>query len=150
MLTLFAGMIALTCLLILIGGVYAYFKARSMVREGIEAGNYYFASPDPDTPSPFVAFVGYVAEITAQKIGVSTQAAIKGSLGGSLKGINAELEAEGIASDPSLALVSALPKSLKKNPIAMIGLQALINRFMASSGAGHNSNNPQAQAKFNL
>jgi len=150
MTSLFAGIAALCCVCILIGGVYAYFKIRALAREVVEAVSYYVTSPDSDTPSPLVSFIGYSAEIVAQKIGVSTQQAIKGSLGGSLKGVNAQLEQEAIASDPSLALVSALPKSLKKNPIAMIGLQALINKFMASSGAGHNSNNPQAQAKFNL
>jgi hypothetical protein len=150
MLTLLAGLIAITCLVILIGGVYAYFKVRSLGNEAVEAVNFYLTSPSPDSPSPLLAFIAQVSEITAQKIGMSTQMAIKGSLGGTMKGINAQLEQEAIASDPSLALTQALPKSLRKNPIAMIGLQALVNKFMASSGAGHFSSNNHEQTKFNL
>lgn len=151
MLTLLAGLIALTCLVILIGGVYAYCKVRALGCEATEAFNYFFASPNTDTPAPYLAVIAQVAEITAHKIGMSTQMAIKGSLGGTMKGVNAQLEAEAMAADPSLALTQALPKSLRKNPIAMIGLQALVNKFMASSGAGHNSfPGNHEQTKFNL
>lgn len=122
-------------------------KANNVVQDVSGAVEYYFASPNPDTPSIAIQFIEQVSAITAEKIGVSTQAAIRGSLGGMMKGVNAELEQEAINADPSLSLAKALPKSLRKNPLALMGLQLLMNK---NQPAHPGSNGTISQTRFQL
>jgi hypothetical protein len=112
----------------------------------------FFTPESSDRPSDFGRSIDAISDSFAQKIGVTVQAAIRGSSGGSSKALNRELEAEAIAENPSLAVVGMLPKSLRKNPLALAGLQALASKLFSSSGAGTSgpgtSNN--GQTKFNL
>lgn len=94
-----------------------------------------------------------LGDVFAQKIGVTVQMAIKGSIGGSTKALNKELEQVAIAENPNLAMAEYLPKSLKKNPLALMGLNSIMARLAAgglgSAGPGP-SNGKADQAQFNL
>lgn len=139
-------------LVIIIGGYYVYRKSRELVNQGAEVLKDLFLPGNDGQLSAFGQAVDSVTDSISQKIGVTTQAALRGSLGGSMKAVNAELEKEGAAADPAAAALTMLPKSLRKNPVAMIGLQSVISRFLqggASSSGGYSGNN-SGQAKFNL
>lgn len=146
----------LLCILMLLSnlallglGGYAYVKACRM-SEDVLAWFAGFVSPKSENEnSPLGDVIESAAEVVSQKIGVTVQAAIRGSIGGSMKGINAELEREAIAENPNLAVMDALPKSLKKNPLAMMGLQAVLSR-MNLPGGGKSNSNGNSQARFNL
>lgn len=139
---------------ILIGGVHVYKQIKAIDADYQEAKNTFAALFIPrheGEVSPFGEITNQMAEIVAQKMGVTVQAAIRGSFGGSMKGVNKELEQIAIEESPDLAIASALPKSLKKNPLAMAGFQAVIQRILSNSGGiggPHNGHHPQA--KFNL
>lgn len=154
MTALFSAITCFLVLVILICGVIAYVKARNTIQEASEAFNDFFTCQSDDSPSPFLQIVGQVSELTAQKIGVTTQMAIKGSLGGTMKGVNAELEQVAAENDPSAAMLTLLPKSTKKNPLAMAGLNILIQRLLSGggqgSGFGTGSGSNNSQTKFNL
>lgn len=140
---------------ILAGGVYASRKASNAYNQITDLFAEIFQPVSPDHPSIFQESVEAITDGIAQKTGSSIQAAIRGSLGGSAKSLNHELEQEAIAADPSLALMEYLPKSLKKNPIAMLGLQRVVGNFLSGSGGGSKKieagkNGSGGQAKFNL
>lgn len=150
MIALFSGITALISIVILTFGVIAYVKARRTIQEASEALFSFFESESPDNPPPFMQLVGQVSEITAQKIAYSTQMAIKGSFGGTMKGVNSELEAVAVDNDPSAAMLQMLPKSTRKNPLAMAGLNILINKMLTGSGGSTPANGSGSQTKFNL
>lgn len=142
-------LVILQCLL-LAGGVFIYAKARVFVAATQENITAFFSPQSEGQLSIAGQMLDSVSQSMAERIGVTTQAAIRGSLGGTMKSVNAALEAEAVQADPSLALTQALPKSLKKNPIALLGLQALMNKVIsgqASTGIPSPSN---GQVKFNL
>lgn len=93
--------------------------------------------------------VNNISDVLSQKIGITVQAAIRGSVGGTMKGVNAALEKEAIENNPELAIMDVLPKSLKKNPIALMGLQAIISRIGSDPSSGSKTNG-SAQTKFSL
>lgn len=153
MLLLLASMVFLL-LAILAGGVYIYVKITGMAQSFAYTIEDIFTPRSANEPSLFAQTVNEIAEGIAQKTGIHINAAIRGSLGGTMKGVNAALEEEAIAGDPALAVASALPKSLKKNPIAMIGLQMLMQKALsgtnASQQAVNNNGHNNSQAQFNL
>lgn len=136
------------------GGYFVYKKARSGIQEVGEAFNEYF-SADPSTGiSPFGQLVEQIAEVQAARLGTTIQAGIRGSLGGQMKGIVPALEAEAVQAYPELGIAEVLPKSLKKSPVAQVGLQLLIEKLMkGGAGSGRNGRGSApagGQAKFNL
>lgn len=148
MLTLLVAITALNSLLIIFGGCYVYKKANRVVHQVSEGLTSVFAPRIEGEPSLFVQIADQITENAASKIGIHTNAAIKGSIGGTMKGLNAALENEAIESDASLALAAALPKSLRKNPVAMMGLQQIMQRVMGQTA--HNGSASTGQAKFKL
>lgn len=146
MLTLFSGIAALASLLIFAGGVYTYVRVKRVSQSINETLESIFIPSNQGDMSLFTQTVNEILDGSAQRIGVSVQAAIRGSIGGSMKGVNAQLEQVAADSDPTLALAAQLPRSVKKNPLAMMGLQLLMQRT-----AGKNaSSNGNTQAKFSL
>lgn len=148
MTSLFLAIITGLLIFLVIGGIYAYVKARRVVEEIATTVEDLFTARSEDLPSPFVQAVQQITAGLSEQIGVKTQAAIRGSIGGTMKGVNAALEREAIEQNPELAVYEALPKSLKKNQVAMLGLQYILNRV----GAGKNEDrgNHSSQAKFSL
>ena len=108
-----------------------------------------FTARDPNQNPPFIEIVDKITDMFAQKQAITTQAAIRGSMGGSQKAINAELERIAIEENPDLALTKMLPNSLKKNDLALQGLKFLVGRMRSSGGSGGN-HHPGEQVKFKL
>lgn len=124
------------------------------IEEGISGYFQLYGEGDNQT-SGFTETVSGISDIIAQKVGMSTQMAIKGSMGGSMKALNKELEQEAMAENPNLAMAEFLPKSLRKNPLALMGLNSIMQKYAGSilsggSGSGSGSDNHTGQAKFNL
>lgn len=136
------------------GGVYVYSKAKSAVNEVSQTLSDYFTVDTPEGISPFGQLLNQFAEIQAQRLGVTVQAAIRGSVGGKMKAIVPALEAEAAAEYPELGLAELLPKSLKKSPAAQVGLQLLLNKIMANKSGSRNNHRESAanttQHSFNL
>lgn len=151
MTTLLLAILAVISLANLTGGVLIYVRINRAFENASEAIQTLFETGRAGEPSYFNQTINEITDITAQKVGTSVQAAIRGSIGGTMKGVNAALEAEAIENDPTLAVVSALPKSLRKNQIAMVGLQMLMQKAFAGRSENKNGDNaPSPQAQFNL
>lgn len=148
MTTLFAAISAMVSLFMLAGGVYCYVRIKRVSQTITETLENIFVARNQDNMSVFTQTVNEILDGSAQRIGYQVQAAIRGSIGGSMKGVNAQLEKVAADSDPTLAVAANLPKSLKKNPLAMAGLQFLLNR--AGGGNAGGNNNQTSQAKFSL
>lgn len=152
MITLLLAFIAITITAGIGLGAYSYVKATRFIQDSIETLHYCFEHTGEDGFTPLIRFVDQTTEVTAQKIGVSVQAAIKGSIGGTMKGVNAQLENYAAENDQGAALMTALPKSLRKNPIALMGLQMLMQNMAKGvpGKAPENGRGITPQAKFNL
>jgi len=136
------------------GGYYVYNKARTNFTDIQNSLEDYFTSGREGEISPFGRLVEQCAEVTAQRLGTTVQAAIRGSLGGTMTKMVPALEQEAIEANPELAFIDVLPKSLKKSPLALQGLQLLMNRLMANQGqAAENKGNnhkSSSQTSFTL
>ncbi len=105
----------------------------------------FITAPKEGDPSPLSTMLDSIAVIFSQRISSSLQAAFRGMLGGTMKGLNASLEGEAVESNPQLSLVNMaspqLAKRLGKNPLAMMVLDRLIGKVL---GGGGNGTNPGA------
>jgi len=110
-----------------------------------------FFTPDSSNQmSPFTSVVDQIATLVAERQAIVTQASIRGALGANQKVLNRELEQVAIQEDPSLALASVLPASLKKNPTALMGLQYLLSRMKGGGPGAAPINGAGGQARFTL
>lgn len=114
---------------------------------------YSFVKPEPDGLSPVARALDLFSDTVAQKIGLTIQASIRGSMGAQSRAITGALEGEALEANPVLGL---LPKKLAKNPLASMGLQILLEK-MSSAGAGQPGKmgilpggNTDGSPKFNL
>lgn len=145
-------LVLLNCLL-LTGGVFVYVKARRFVEDTQENITALFTPENEGQLSAIGQMLDCFSQSVAERIGVTVQAAIRGSIGGTMKGVNAALEKEAIEENPNLAMMQALPKSLRGNPIAMMGLQAILSRMGSGSSGPRNkqiASPNNGQVKFNL
>jgi len=104
----------------------------------------WITAPDEKTPSPLALFISQIGAVVGGQCGNSVMAAIRGALGGTQKGANAEAMAEAVEGDSKLGLVQALaPKlfrRLNKNPAALAGLQGVLGKlFGGAAGDGASS-----------
>lgn len=139
--------------IIIIGGGYVFIsKARTKYRVVQDALEDYFTPSGEDQISPFGRVVEQCAEVTAQRLGTTIQAGIRGSLGGTMSAMVPALEKEAIEANPELAFVDMLPKSLKKSPVAIQGLQMLLSRWIASQpkSSGNNHKSKESGSQSNL
>lgn len=150
MLTLFVVILAVTQICLLGIGVTFYVKARRTSKLVTGTLSDIFLPQAEGRSSVAGEAVQEIGEQLAQRIGLTVQQAIKGSIGGSMKGINAALEQEGAAANPDAAILAALPKSLKKNPVALMGLQAIMSKLSGGSSPQASGGQNNGQAKFNL
>lgn len=149
---LFAVILILSLnLAFLLGGVYAYKKANRAANE-VKDTLFDIFKPQPEgKASHFGQIVDQIAEIIASHTGSSVQASIRGAMGGTMRGINSALEQEAIEANPQLAIAEMLPKSLKRNPLAVAGLQQIVgNILQASTRGGYKSGSNNGPPKFNL
>jgi len=97
--------------------------------------------------SPLVQTIDYMTDSIAHKTGTVVQASIRGTQSASAKAITKELEGLAVEENP---LLTALPKNLQKNPLAMMGLQALLNNQRSISSKNNGGNRSSSAVKFNL
>jgi len=116
--------------LVLFGGIhtYALVKMRASAVENIDAFANFFTAETQNGSTAFLDTVNAIAKITGHEVAQGTMNAINGSIGGATKGINAELNREGMESLPGYDLMKAFPKSVQKNPWMSI----LISRMIES------------------
>lgn len=96
---------------------------------------------DEKTASPFASLVDQVAQVFSSRFGSTLTAVIRGSLGGTQKGVNSEAYQEAIKDNEGLALLDvvspSVSKRLGKNPLAVMALQALLSKvFKPGEGTG--------------
>lgn len=110
----------------------------------------FFVPAKPEDKTPFIQVIDYATDQVADKIRISIMASTRGAAGAAVRDANRGLEELGASTDPALAVAKNLPKSLQKNPLALAGLNYLMqNTFknQSRSGAGNGSS---SQVKFNL
>jgi len=123
------------------GAYYVYNKARTNINSIQYSLEDYFTPSGEDQISPFGRLVEQCAEVTAQRLGTTVQAAIRGSIGGTMTAMVPALEREAMDANPELAILDVLPKSLKKSPLAIQGLQLIVNRILQNQGRSDSGNN---------
>lgn len=114
----------------------------------------FITPPNSETPSDFNKILIEIASIFADRYRVAMTSAANGAQGAAVRDVNRGLEEIAVAADPSLAVAQVLPKSLKKNPLALAGLNMLMQNVMSKQGSqvpGENgSRSMGSQVKFNL
>ena len=116
----------------------------------------YFNQASPDHPSEFNKNINQIADIVAERTRLGLTMADRGSTGAAVRDVNRGLEEIAVQNDPSLAVAQALPKSLKKNQLAMAGLNMLVQNIISKAGSqqagpGINPGNGSASnIKFDL
>lgn len=145
-------LIAILCIsaVNLVGGIHVYRQIQKAKKE-YQA----FLEVEANGSPRYVNLYGQFTEDISKRAAVSVQKALAGSLGGQMKGINAALEQEAMEENPGLSLAEFLPKKLKKNPLALMGLQAVYQKMAQSlvkgqQAAGGNGQGQTSQTKFEL
>lgn len=111
----------------------------------------FFEQPGPDKPSDFQQVADQLSVIFADRVRIAFQAVDRGARGAAQRDINRGLEDVAVEEMPALAIAQALPKNLKKNPLAEAGLNLLLQRLMSGGiGGGDGSSGRSTQARFNL
>jgi hypothetical protein len=99
----------------------------------------FLSAPDDKTPSPLAQLIDNVAAVVASRAASSAMAVIRGSIGGTMKGVNSEAISEASQMSPGLALAATLaPKQFRrlgKNPLALRGLDGLLGKIVGGLGA---------------
>ena len=136
---------------LLLGGGIIVVKARRVILENIAAFEDYFTQPSETEPSPFNKTVNSTGEFIAAQVSDRVAGVLQGSIGGTMKGVTAELEKEAIAMNPAMAIMEGMPKAIKKNPLAYLMMQQLINKNIPGGGGAIGGNGRMLeQPKFNL
>lgn len=111
----------------------------------IDLYNAWVSTPDEKTPSKLTEFIDKTGNLIAGHAGQAVTASIRGALGGTMKGVNAEAIEQITGENPQLALFQTLApgafKKLSKKPAAMMGLQAILSGI----GVGGNKSNGNGQ-----
>lgn len=128
---------------LLIGGTYVVYKARGMVLENISNIERYFTPTSEGQPSDFDKLVGQLGQNISSQVGDTVGMHLKASIGGSMKGVTSELTEEAISANPALAIMGNMPKSIKKNPLAFMAMQAIINRGLPGPGGPPGLRSPE-------
>ena len=141
-------------LLLLTGGVYVTLKSRRLVAENIGIFEDYFTAKDESDNTAFTKLVSQVGNAIAYQVNESVTMAINGAIGGTMKGATAELEQRALDENPTLAIMQGMPKSIRKNPLAALAMQALLNKNLPANlggtAAALGGGNGISQPKFNL
>jgi len=104
--------------------------------------NNFFIPKSENQPSPFAEVISMAGQVIGNQVGQAVSQVLNGGLGGSIKGMNAELEQKALIEHPEIAQQIAfqelLPKSTKKNSLANFMMQKI---FEAATKAGPGGNN---------
>jgi len=122
-------------------------KIRAFAAGIVQGFEDFFTSPGKDQFSPYDQSVHNIVEGIGVSVGSGVTRAINGSIGGTMKQAGRELEAQAVAENPNLALMGMMPKSIQKNPLAMIAMQQIMNR--GGVGGGVNGGNSGSTSSGN-
>lgn len=139
-------------LLALLGGGYVVAKRLEYIEQNIAGFQEFFSPKGEGEASPFVDLIGQTGGYIAANVSENVQKSLAASIGGSMKGATAELERQALGDNPSLAILDGMPKSIKKNPLAFLAMQTLLNRHLPVGGGGAmvGGNHSGSQVKFDL
>jgi len=125
--------------------------------ENLAQGFVEYVTPQDETNiSPFNETLAQVADLFADRFRVAMTAATLGAQGAAARDLTRGLEELGQEEMPAGAIVPHLPKSLRKNPIALQMLNNIVMRLMQgqkmSEGNGHlsDSGSASSQVRFKL
>lgn len=136
-------------LILLIGGVYVVKNQRNDSQR-IEVFEDFFTETEGQA-SPLAQLIGQAGAAAAVQVSEAVNGQLAGAIGGTMKGATNELEKQAIADNPALAIMDGMPKAIKKNPLAYMAMQALINRNLPAGGGGAlTTGGNHEQVKFNL
>jgi len=145
---------AISLLLLLVGVNFwvagSHVKTNRRIDNISEGFTEFFTSQDKDGYTNFAKTVSWTSEAIGQSVGRYFVAAERGASGGTMKGVNKELERVAVQENPELAVLDVLPKSLKRNPLAMLGLQAIMSKQRGSNIIPSQINGSSQQVKFDL
>jgi len=135
--------------------VYALAKAHSLILSVYQSINDFFEPAGKDQLSPWGEVVNAFTANVGNEVGHGVQRALSQSMGGTMKGATAELEQRAIADNPNLAVMGMLPKSIQRNPLAMIAFQQIMNKGGLSglgggAKSGGDNHSPGNQGVFNI
>lgn len=98
---------------------------------------FFFEQTGEDQNTDFNRALNQTAMVFASQIGSATLTAINTSFGGTMKGAAAELAEMGAQGNLGLVIEEALPKSIKKNKLAMAGFGEVIKQIVVKLAAGN-------------
>ena len=126
-------------------------------RQLAEQWDNFFAQNSADEPSNFSKIICQIADVCAERTRVAVMAAFQGSQGAAVRDATRGLEQVAAEGDPRLAVAAALPRGLKKNPLALAGLNMLVQNMLAKGNLHGNipgeipsNGSKSSQVKFNL
>ena len=122
-------------------------------RRLVQGINDYIPPSAPDQPSDFNQTLDQIAILFADRFRITMTAADRGAAGAAARDLNRGLEEYAAEQSPVLSLVNQMPKSLKKNKLAMAGLDFMLQKALSGqpgSGSGSGGSNGSNQMKFGL
>lgn len=132
-------------------------KVKAQYESLVDAFDEFFAVKNPDTGSHFNQTMDSIAVLFADRYRIAVSAADRGQIGAAARDVNRSLEEIAVENNPAYAVANSLPKGLKKNPVAMAGLQLLLQRLSAgaagnptATGMAIPSNGQVNQVKFDF
>lgn len=147
-------LIATLCLnlILAIGVIYEVHRIRAKSDRVTESIAAIFEASGDNGSSEAGRVIDEITSNFSQKIATAVYNTMRGSMGGTMKAVNAELEQTAIAENPALGVMEILPKSLKKNPVAMLGVQSLLQRLIGQNTGSVEASRPagNGQIKFTL
>jgi len=130
--------------------VYALAKAHSLILSVYQSVNDFFEPAGKDQLSPWGEVINAFTANVGNEVGHGVQRALSQSMGGTMKGATAELEQRAIAENPNLAVMGMLPKSIQRNPLAMIAFQQIMNKGIGGGKQVGDNHSPDNQGAFNI
>lgn len=126
--------LSIAILVSLIGGGAYVVKRISGLESRVQVFEDFFTPEGEGLPSPLGKLIGETGGFVASQVTDGVSKTLHGAIGGSMKGVTAELEQQAVADNPALAIMAGMPKSIKKNPLAMLAMQTLINKNLPLKG----------------
>jgi len=135
--------------------IYVVAYVRSVYISLLEQAKSYFIPESENKPSAFAETVNMAGQVIGLQVGQAVSQVLNGSLGGSIKQTNAELEQRALIENPEiaqkLAFQELLPKSTKKNSLANFMMQKIFDMAMKTGpGNGTSTSTSVGSPKFKL
>lgn len=109
----------------------------------------YFIAEIEGGDTPYSQSLQYIAQTLGHNVTEGVKVGLNTSLGGTMKGLNAEMKQAAMAENPQLALLEGMPKSVKNNKALNFIMTMLANNSfnMGKLAAGGNNGESQVVIK---